>query len=169
MQLWSGQNGCSIVTDTVAVPNNSITDGCTAEIINWRDCDSSKHVVHYRIIGGGHTWPGAPVNIGITNHDFNASGVIWNFFNQYTMATAVHETQRDALKVYPNPFNSKITFVLPPGKCKVELYTSAGNIIISTNAIEKFNFDGGNLKAGYYFAKITTPISVYTIPVIRSK
>jgi len=37
----------------------------------------------YRIVGGGHTWPGAAVNItalGLTTKQVSATGEMWKFF-----------------------------------------------------------------------------------------
>ena len=45
--------------------------------------DSSVEL--YKIINGGHTWPGAAIPLfeNNTNQDFNASEKIWEFFNKY--------------------------------------------------------------------------------------
>jgi polyhydroxybutyrate depolymerase len=40
-------------------------------------------VLLYAVIGGGHTWPGSPVEIaslGPTTHEIDASQLIWAFF-----------------------------------------------------------------------------------------
>ncbi|MFY7780780.1 MAG: DUF1194 domain-containing protein, partial [Tagaea sp.] len=34
-------------------------------------------VEHFRIVGGGHTWPGSPFIIGVTNQDIKASVEVW--------------------------------------------------------------------------------------------
>jgi polyhydroxybutyrate depolymerase len=42
--------------------------------------------VLYRIDGGGHTWPGAVVDItrlGLTTHQIKATEQMWTFFSQY--------------------------------------------------------------------------------------
>ncbi len=170
MQLWSNHNGCDMMTDTVSVPNISLTDQCTAEIISWRNCDSSKQVIHYRVIGGGHSWPGAPVNINVTNQDFNASGVIWNFFNQFSLATAVTEIEREKIKCYPNPFTDEINIELPQVRSTVMLYSADGRMIQKEqNASGKIKWAANEIPHGIYYLRITNENSVYTIPVIRTK
>jgi poly(3-hydroxybutyrate) depolymerase len=41
-------------------------------------------VIFYKVIDGGHTWPGQPLQpefvLGRTCKDFNATEVIWEFF-----------------------------------------------------------------------------------------
>ena len=37
----------------------------------------------FKVIGGGHTWPGSNFSIGVTNQDINASIEIWKFFSRY--------------------------------------------------------------------------------------
>ena len=59
------------------------TDSCTVEMISYTNCKDKIDVIYYKIINGGHTWPGAgPAGYpaGNTNQDFNASVEIWNFF-----------------------------------------------------------------------------------------
>lgn len=168
MQLWSVNNSCE-EADTVAVPNISTTDFCTAEIITWRDCDSNKQVVHYRVIDGGHTWPGAPLAIGVTNQDFNASGVIWNFFNQFSLATGINETEKSAINVFPNPFTSELTINLPGTNCTVEIYSVDGRLMEKRgNVSERIIIDGKKFLTGFYLIRITTTTSAYTIPVVRA-
>jgi len=63
-------------------------DGSTVERTEWINKDTGLAVVLYKVIGGGHTWPGAkqylPVRtIGNTCRDFNASEVIYLFFSKH--------------------------------------------------------------------------------------
>ena len=37
----------------------------------------------FKIINGGHTWPGSIISIGATNYDIDASIEIWKFFSRY--------------------------------------------------------------------------------------
>lgn len=82
---WAQRNGCNPVPTITQVPNTNTTDGSTAERQVYGGGRNGSVVEHYRIIGGGHTWPGAPVNIGVTNRDINASREIWRFFRGYRL------------------------------------------------------------------------------------
>lgn len=62
-------------------------DGVTAERVAWIGKQKPVSVVLYKIIGGGHTWPGGKQylpekQIGKTCMDINASEIIWDFFSK---------------------------------------------------------------------------------------
>ncbi|MBM7774060.1 polyhydroxybutyrate depolymerase [Actinokineospora baliensis] len=48
----------------------------------WGSCQGTTEVTHYKVIGGGHTWPDAPVDSGPgpETDDIGATQVIWAFF-----------------------------------------------------------------------------------------
>ncbi len=50
----------------------------------WEHCAAGVMVRHYRISDGGHTWPGSPN----TTHVIDGSVVIWDFFSQFSLASA---------------------------------------------------------------------------------
>jgi polyhydroxybutyrate depolymerase len=66
-------------------------------------------VEHFKVLGGGHSWPGAPVNLNVTNMDFIASKEIWRFFRGYNLdglitgANEIHDIHIPLLTAYPNP------------------------------------------------------------------
>ena len=80
---WVEHNQCALTPDTFQFPDINTTDNCTMERIAYTNCDGDRKVYFYRVDGGEHTWPGASINISVTNQDINASIEIWNFFNQY--------------------------------------------------------------------------------------
>jgi polyhydroxybutyrate depolymerase len=89
LNYWIGHNNCNATPVFTAVPNTNTSDGCTAELYEYIGGDNGSEVVHYKVINGAHTWPGAPFTIGVTNRDFNASIVIWEFFNKYEKSSLV--------------------------------------------------------------------------------
>ncbi len=154
MELWSNANGCSTITDTILLADISLTDQCRAQRITWHDCDSNKQVIHYRIIDGGHTWPGSPLLIGVTNQDFNASGVIWNFFNQFSLNPDNDKTSSGNIKIRSqNPFTSSIEIELSvPSKSIINIYSPDGRLIQSSEHYEsKIHLDEEQLAPGLYF------------------
>jgi len=89
LSVWTNFNDC-VQTDTTTLPDLDPTDGCTVEKITYKDCSDNSNVVYYKVINGGHTWPGAgPLSnaFGNTNQDINASVEIWNFFKNYKLVT----------------------------------------------------------------------------------
>ena len=62
-----------------------------------------KHIVYnngsngvttelFKIIGGGHTWPGSNFSTGITNYDIDACIEIWYFFSRYDINGLITNT-----------------------------------------------------------------------------
>lgn len=97
-----------------AIPNTNTTDGCTAERYLYTGGDKGSTVEHFKVTGGGHTWPGSAFNVGVTNQDFNASKEIWRFFRQYRLSqlTDVNTPEAGAAEwsAFPNP--AGVHFVL---------------------------------------------------------
>lgn len=110
--FWRGRNQCSTVSDTVFVPDVDTTDSSTVQKIRWRICGSGTEVWFYKIIGGGHTWPNAPIPYiyGPTNKDIDASQEIWDFFKKFSLpsASGIPEQQEAFVSVYPNPANDRL-------------------------------------------------------------
>ncbi len=82
-------NNCSLQADTLLLPDNDTTDNSTIEKISWTNCSDNISIIHYKVIGGGHTWPGGnndgiPNIYGNLNNDINGSAEIWNFFKNYS-------------------------------------------------------------------------------------
>ncbi len=121
VKFWRNFNQCSPTPTFTALPNFVTTDNCTAEHYVYSGGLNGSTVEFYKIIGGGHTWPGAiyPVN-GNTNMDFSASKEIWRFFSQYKLneltASVDEQEMKAEVKVYPNP--SKASFII-----EIEQYT----------------------------------------------
>jgi polyhydroxybutyrate depolymerase len=85
VELWTKIDRCR---DCVEIPvlDGSAQDGCYPQGFEWSRGRDGTDVVLYRIIGGGHTWPGNPPSLlsslflGKVCLDFDASEVIWKFF-----------------------------------------------------------------------------------------
>ena len=55
-------------------------------ILFYNGGDNGTTVEHYKIIGGGHSWPG----LGSGNMDIHASKEIWKFFNKYDLNGSIN-------------------------------------------------------------------------------
>ena len=155
MELWSNRNQCSIVSDTLPLPDISPGDNCTAQRISWSDCMNNSEVVHYRILNGGHTWPGSSILIGITNMDFNASHTIWEFFSRHSLNNNFPATL-DNVSLFPNPFQSGFSIRLPfPAEALVKIYSSDGRLIHSALYSQNpISISGISPDAGLYFVNV---------------
>ena len=85
--FWRGVNGCSgAPTSNVIDPVN---DGTTITLERYTNCAAGAEVAFYRVLNGGHTWPGGassvPASIvGLTSQDVQASPLIWGFFSRFS-------------------------------------------------------------------------------------
>lgn len=114
MLKWRAIDQCNGQAQITNLPDVSSSDGCVAVHYKWAQGLDNSSVELYKIIGGGHTWPGAPPFFTETNQDFNACVEIWRFFRQYKrnqFVTAVgvpNYTNKEFLQVYPNPASTAI-------------------------------------------------------------
>lgn len=106
VKYWVDNNACNPTPVFTAVPNINLADGCTAEHYVYNGGAMGSTVEFYKIIGGGHTWPGSPFVVGVTNEDFNGSEKIWLFFRKYklNMFVGVNElSTSESINIFPNP------------------------------------------------------------------
>jgi polyhydroxybutyrate depolymerase len=113
LDFWVGHNNCSATPIITEVPDIDPNDGCTAEHYLYPYGDNGSVVEHYKILGGGHSWPGAPININVTNMDFSASEEIWRFFSQYDLDGLVTGASDLAfaetnVRIGPNPATGQV-------------------------------------------------------------
>lgn len=87
--FWKDKNGCTgePTVRTLPAPGNSSTH---VEIETYSACKQNSSVIRYRVLGGGHTWPGGEQYlserlVGKTSRLFNASEMIWKFFQQFSL------------------------------------------------------------------------------------
>lgn len=116
LNYWRLQNACgNVLLDTL--PDINTTDGSTVTTQFWGGCQDGTEVLHYKVANGGHTWPGASINLGTagnTNRDFNASVAIWQFFLRHshpgptTGNGLANSGEQAQLEYGPNPMQEKL-------------------------------------------------------------
>lgn len=154
---WVNQTNCNPAPLITQIPDLYTSDSCTVEHYLYTGGTNGATVELFKIIGGGHTWPGAPVDIGVTNQDIDASEEIWRFFSQFSIVDLVHTTQEEQpfefVDIFPNPSTGSIT-VLPFQNIEVlELLTIEGKVI-QRYENRKYEFQINNLNSGIYFVQI---------------
>ena len=102
MDFWANFNNCNNTPIVTNVPDINIMDGCTAEHQIWENGDNGATVEHYKIINGGHTWPGTVFASAGTNQDINASAEIWRFFSKYDINGLINPTVLPTAFIYGN-------------------------------------------------------------------
>lgn len=149
---WLDSNECSADSTVMMLPDQDMTDGSTVELRQFQNCmtyvgadgeESVADIWLYTILGGGHTWPGAPAEaippgleqvFGNINRDINASVEIWNFFKRFTLSSkpnaANHlDAAEIALQVFPNPFATELNFLFElsaTAEVQIDLYNTLG-------------------------------------------
>jgi polyhydroxybutyrate depolymerase len=172
IKYWVNHNGCAAQPTVTPVTNYSTNDGCTATRYDYGGCDDNTAVAFYKVDGGGHTWPGAAFNIGVTNHDFSASLEIWKFFSQYTnpLAAGINENKRaDAFSVYPNPANHQLQISLPHSAeaFRVSLYDLSGKEYFTQQINAETTIDVSALHAGVYIVTAKNSAGVWVKKIIK--
>jgi polyhydroxybutyrate depolymerase len=152
VDYWVNQTGSNTTPQFTAVPDINTGDGCTAEHYVYSGGQNNSSVEFFKIIDGGHTWPGAPVTIGTTNQDFSASVEIWRFFSQYRLDDLlnleVNKTD-NLITVYPNPSSGKIKVQSNTSWDELTLIDVTGRIVQSFDTyVENMSIE--HLETGIY-------------------
>lgn len=154
VKYWVMNDNCNPTPAFTAVPNTNLTDGCTAEHYVYSGGDNGSSVELYKIIGGGHTWPGSPFTIGVTNRDFNASLMIWLFFRKYHLDqfTSINELNEALdITIYPNPAMDRINISVS-GNVQISIMDMNGKQVLSSN---NKTIDVSALAKGIYFIHVS--------------
>lgn len=163
IDFWVEFNNCSTMPLITDLPDVNSMDGSTVEWQQYNDCDKSVGVELYKVIDGGHTWPGSPVNFAGTNYDMNATEEIWRFFSRYDIDGAIMITSTDdellaeqPVRIFPNPATDWLR-VSAPGSTQPTyvLRNALGQVVLSGQASANvFDLDVNDLPSGVYFLAI---------------
>lgn len=158
--FWADKNACNLTPAITPVPNTNTTDGATAERYLYAGGTNGHTVEFFKVTGGGHTWPGAPVPLpgaGNTCMDFSASKEIWRFFSQYQSSGQVGITTPTAqdFAIYPNPSQGIINFDSKVHIERVRIFDLQGRIIQIMEAENIQSVDLSPLNNGNYLLEIS--------------
>ncbi len=84
MAFWTRNNGCVASPVITEMPDIYPYDGSTVKVYSYESPYFQKDVKLYKIINGGHSWPGQPDD-PYTNRDMDIESEIWNFFKNYSL------------------------------------------------------------------------------------
>ncbi len=162
LQYWVNYNNCNETPAITSLPDIDPNDGSTVEHIVYHGGDHSVQVEHFKIIGGGHTWPGNIFGGAGTNYDIDASAEIWNFFSRYDInglmvVTGAETSNNNDFKwsAYPNPTKSFIKIVNGfQGPKEYRIQSMEGRVLISgVIDSENYRIDLSGLPAGFYLLR----------------
>jgi|MDSW01.1.fsa_nt_gb polyhydroxybutyrate depolymerase len=80
-EYWAGNNNANLSPRITPLPDTNTNDGSTVEKYVWGGGNNCVALEHYKVIRGGHDWPGKPG----ANRDINATELIWEFCSQYSL------------------------------------------------------------------------------------
>lgn len=162
---WVNNNGCPSAPVITELQDIDPNDNSTVTVSYYGLCDDSSEVILYTIVGGEHTWPGAVINIGITNQDIKASNEIWGFFRKYTLqgSTGLNDPINSDFfqpEVYPNPVLNDLTIELKTSKMSpynIRIIDFSGLVRYDLNGIwkERIIINCTGIPCGLYMLEIS--------------
>jgi polyhydroxybutyrate depolymerase len=161
VNYWIQFNNCDTNAVFNPIPDVVTTDNCAAEHYVYSNGNNGVEVEFYKIINGGHSWPGAPINLNTTNMDFQANQEIWRFFRKYRLggsivtSTKKNTEEQTEFVLFPNPtnLNVNINFTNLEDR-KIEITNVLGQLINSYNC-KTNQFEITLEKQGIYFISVT--------------
>jgi len=156
LSYWINFNHTDTTPAILRLPDLNTSDGSTVEKYTYSNGDSCSSVEHYKVIGGGHDWPGSWGNM-----DINSGAVIWKFLSRYrltegnTVGTGT-DFPVEKITIYPNPATSRISIKSAgiPGK-QYEIITTSGVTVINGMFKQEMEeIDLTPIAAGIYYLRI---------------
>ena len=159
-EYWMNINNTDSIAVIDTIPNTNTSDGSTVEYFSYKNGENCTSVDHYKVIGGGHDWPGA-----WGNKDIDSSPIIWNFVSQYDInglidcnTTSVEQDiyKRNEILIYPNPAKESVTIDIELVKeleCRV--YSLNGSFLLSRKInSENKTIDLSGLPSNIYILRL---------------
>ena len=154
INYWIGHNNTTSTPAVYSVPNINTSDGCTATRYTYGGGNNNTEVIHYKVTGGEHTWPNSAISIGVTNKDFDASKVIWAFFNKHQKVNtvSVKENVKPDLISLINDWNNNLLILesnVPNANLEYAIYDVSGKkvggnrLTNSTSKVDTQVFNSG--------------------------
>lgn len=114
VDYWVQENNCvPVIPQHDTLPDVNSGDNSVVTVQHWPACDGNSEVLLYKVENGGHTWPGASINIPgeVTNQDIHGSREIWEFFLNHSHpnpATNIASSpyNSSSISIYPNPITA---------------------------------------------------------------
>jgi len=159
-KYWTTYNNTDNTPTILPLPDMDSSDGSTVEHYAWNNGDGCVSVEHFKIIQGGHDWPGS-----FGNMDINASLEIWNFVSKYNLnglinclstSLPIDPTYKKEILVYPNPVNDYLILDMEMVTNQTyQLYSIQGNVLLSGEiSAENKRISIANLPANTYFLQV---------------
>lgn len=144
-EYWALNNGANLTPTIVDLPDLDPNDGSTVQVYTWSGGDGCTEVQYYRVVRGGHDWPGV-----FGNMDIDSSQVIWDFVSQYDMDGKIAGSSMSQIGVGAGGANIAVlnSSSIPSLGSNVQLDWSGfsgsanGFVIVSLNRVDRSLFGG---------------------------
>jgi len=132
---WTDVNNTDSIPIVVQLPDINTNDGSTVEHYAWDNGDGCVSVEHFKVIGGGHDWPGS-----FGNMDIDATTEIWKFVSRYDVNgliscyTSIHNkiNGENEVMIYPNPSTDLFTINMDiKTSSRYTIYSTQGRLVLS--------------------------------------
>jgi len=131
---WASFNNTDATPTIMELPDINTTDATTVEHYSWPNGDGCVTIEHFKVINGGHDWPGS-----FGNMDIDASLEIWNYVAEYDIngliscqtTSIVDEPTSQTFRIYPNPVNNFLIIETEEIKNKTyQIYSAIGERLL---------------------------------------
>ena len=165
IDYFSEKNECTtVVTETL--PNTDTSDGSYVLSEKHLNGINNNEVWFYKVVGGGHDWPGAWGNM-----DINAGEEAWLFFQNHidnTLSLPNFKDLENTIRVFPNPTSNVINIETNNRLelFEVILYNTLG-VNLNLKSTDGF-LDVTHLNTGIYLLSIKTSKGTITKQIVKN-
>ena len=87
--IWADFDGCADVAAVTDLPDLGDHERTRVRLHDWSACEAGVDVLWYEVVGGGHDWPGSPVEfppqVGFETTDLDGSRAIADFVTAFSL------------------------------------------------------------------------------------
>jgi polyhydroxybutyrate depolymerase len=130
LDYWVNYNNCDAVAVITNIEDISTADGSTVEHHLYASGDNGVTTEHFKVLGGGHDWPGAWGNM-----DISASVEVWKFFMRFDINGAFASSVDEMVELSSDRTLVKIVDIL--GRETVEVKNQMLFFVYSDGTTEK--------------------------------
>ena len=157
--LWIEKNGLLDSPEVTEMPNLSTNDGSSVERYRWTDAEDCIELVHYKVNGGGHDWPGSFGNMDIVSHE-----VIWDHLKEYNMegqmscaTSRINDLETQEWKISPNPTSMALNVTFGEGETPdwFQIFNVRGQVCMESRSVQgaHWTIDISGLKPGLHLIR----------------
>jgi polyhydroxybutyrate depolymerase len=171
IQKWISFDNCPTTPNVTNLPDKTISDLSTVTTYQYTPGNNNTEVLLYKVIGGGHQWPGTSSilgGLGTINMDINASEEIAHFFARHSCAdfNGLNHIENSNPNWTIREIEQNIFSI--EGEDKIEqisVYTVNGQEIITALANQHY-MDLSALPQGVYFLNVKGSNKIQSLRIV---